>query len=246
MKYSIILTTVIATLVVSSQLVFAGTIADEYISGETLTATKMNEIRDAVNDNDNNTLINSSNITINDGLITDITTQTQNLDTGCISGSSIRAVASDGTISCEVDNNTGTAGIEYGSSTSQQIATSVNTTCNTFSDITSITVSAPSTGYISVSASGEFCAYTGGTYAMLVLDNASGGTTYDSMNYSYTRDALNRACGIGQFDRYHFQNVYPVAAGTYTYYLKGCTNTGTADGILHRRPMIGQFFPNKY
>ena len=51
MKHSIIFTTVIA-LALTAQIVSAGSIANPYTTGETLTATKMNDIRTAVNDND--------------------------------------------------------------------------------------------------------------------------------------------------------------------------------------------------
>ena len=64
MKYSIIFTTVI-TLVLSSQLVTAGTIAEPSVTGDPLTAAKMNEIRDAVNGNDGNISTNTTNIGAN-------------------------------------------------------------------------------------------------------------------------------------------------------------------------------------
>jgi hypothetical protein len=52
MKYNVIFTTIIA-LAVSSQLIFAGEIADTYTAGDTLTAAKMDNIKAAVNDNNN-------------------------------------------------------------------------------------------------------------------------------------------------------------------------------------------------
>ena len=87
MKYSIIFTTVI-TLALTSQLVTAGSIADTYGTGDPLTAAKMNEIRDAVNDND-------------------ATKQTRVLG-NCAVGQSIRLINADGTVSCEVDTDTDT------------------------------------------------------------------------------------------------------------------------------------------
>ena len=68
MKYSIIFTTVI-TLALTSQLVTAGSIADTYAAGDTLTATKMENIKTAVNDNDNNINLNTTNIGINNDQI---------------------------------------------------------------------------------------------------------------------------------------------------------------------------------
>ena len=64
MKYSIIFTTVI-TLALTSQVVTAGSIADTYATGDTLTATKMENIKTAVNDNDGNVSTNTSNISSN-------------------------------------------------------------------------------------------------------------------------------------------------------------------------------------
>lgn len=96
MKYSVIFTTIIA-LAVSSQLVFAGAIPDEYISGETLTATKMNEIRTAVNDNDANISTNSINIGAN---TLDIGAKQDRVTGTCAAGSAIDAIASDGSVTC--------------------------------------------------------------------------------------------------------------------------------------------------
>ena len=61
MKYSIIFTTII-TLVLTSQLVTAGSIADTYAAGDTLTATKMENIKTAVNHNDGNISTNTTAI----------------------------------------------------------------------------------------------------------------------------------------------------------------------------------------
>ena len=65
MKYSVIFTTVI-TLALSNQLVFAGEITDTYAAGDTLTATKMDNIKTAVNGNDGNIITNTNGITAND------------------------------------------------------------------------------------------------------------------------------------------------------------------------------------
>ena len=87
MKYSIISTTVIA-LALSSQLVFAGEITDTYTAGDTLTATTLDNIKTAVNDND---------------------ATKQNRVTGlCATGSSISVINADGTVSCELDTDTDT------------------------------------------------------------------------------------------------------------------------------------------
>lgn len=97
MKYSIIFTTII-TLALSSQVVTAGTIADPSATGEILTATKMNEIRDAVNDNNDRININTINIGAN---TSDIGTKQDRVTGTCAAGSAIDAIASDGSVTCE-------------------------------------------------------------------------------------------------------------------------------------------------
>jgi len=64
MKQKIIFTFIIA-LSLSSQLVTAGSITDTYATGDTLTATTLNNIKDAVNDNNTRIINNISSIGIN-------------------------------------------------------------------------------------------------------------------------------------------------------------------------------------
>ena len=80
MKYSIISTTVIA-LALSSQLVFAGEITDTYTAGDTLTATTLDNIKTAVNDNDGKISTNTINTGINTSDIASHETRISNLET---------------------------------------------------------------------------------------------------------------------------------------------------------------------
>jgi len=61
MKQKIIFTTVIV-LTLSSQFITAGSITDSYTTGDTLTAKKMTEIKDAINDNDTRSIANEGEI----------------------------------------------------------------------------------------------------------------------------------------------------------------------------------------
>lgn len=67
-----------AGLLLASQLAYSGSIADTYTSGDTLTATKMGNIKSAVNDNDSNISINTSDISTN---ASDILTNASDIST---------------------------------------------------------------------------------------------------------------------------------------------------------------------
>jgi hypothetical protein len=70
------------TLALVSQIATSGTITDTYATGDTLTATKLNNIKTAVNDND--------------------TTKQDRVTGTCPTNQSIRVINSDGTVVCEV------------------------------------------------------------------------------------------------------------------------------------------------
>ena len=95
MKYSIIFTTVIA-LALASQLVTAGTIAEDYGTppNKILTVDMMDEIKAAVNDNDSR--------------VGAIKTQTINLANGCLANEYLQAIATNGDLTCVQDRDTDT------------------------------------------------------------------------------------------------------------------------------------------
>lgn len=79
--------TIISTVALHSQIVNAGSITDTYTTGDTLTATKMDNIKAAVNDND--------------------TTKQNRVTSICPVNESIREINADGTVVCEFDSDSG-------------------------------------------------------------------------------------------------------------------------------------------
>lgn len=270
----------------------------------------------SIGDNSTNIGTNTTNITANSAAVTtndtDISNNTtaigtkQNRVTGtCATGSSIRAISSTGTVTCETDSDSGGditeviagSGISVSGGTSGTVTVSIPTSgitsthigpsavgtsevangslfdidiadeagldysghgyydiinltnCNATTTIASVSVTAPTSGYILVSSTGRFCTYPAGVWTWIMLDNAPGGTSYgwDGQNYRYDYSSTFRACGIGQYTQWAFQNAYYVpSSGTYNYYLKGCTSTSAGDGNLNYNQLIGLFLPTRY
>lgn len=126
--------------------------------------------------------------------------------------------------------------------------TTLLSTCNTSTSLIGVSITAPSSGYVHVSASGHFCTYTGNVYSMLMLDDAPGGAlAYDGGNHVYDLSGASRGCGIGQLTPYVFENVYNVTGpGYYTYYVNGCVSVANNETLIEFGPMVATFYPTRY
>ena len=147
-------------------------------------------------------------------------------------------------------------GIEYNSSTA---ATSVSTlsTCNSYSNIRSVTVSpprSPSTGYIVVRASGQAALTATDQSIGLGIDDSSGGSTLDSRQWRLENTADEVAMANYENRRAFFiQHVYTVSPGTgtsypssRTFYFKGCRESSSATGTIYPDHFTAEYFPTRY
>ena len=220
MKYSVIFTTVIA-LALSSQLVTAGSITDTYTAGDTLTAAKMDNIKTAVNDND--------------------TTKQDRVTGTCVVGQSIRVINADGTVSCETDTDTNTnyEGVDFASSSSD---ISVGSTAST---VISVAVTAPTSGFVIVNFSSTVRVnHVSGTQdnVRLWLATSLTANTFDE-SWRFFRVFTSEANDT-YWSSLHSQNVFPVNAGTTTFYARGDSSSNT--GIFRNTSMNAIFVPNRY
>jgi len=114
--------------------------------------------------------------------------------------------------------------------------------CSSYSDLASITISAPTPGYIVVQASGVVNNTFAGNYWRVCLDDASGGNTCDG--YSWIIESENTAYYKNE-KMWHLQNVYSVGSGNKTIYLKAC-HSEFAGGRISWNRVIGAFYPTRY
>ena len=94
----------------TSWAVQAGTVGTDFTPSGTLTAGQMTEIKEAVNDNDTNVNTNATGITTNataiGGNTTAIGAKQNRVNGVCPPGESIGSIDAQGTVTCEVDNDT--------------------------------------------------------------------------------------------------------------------------------------------
>ena len=222
----------------------AGQVTSTFTAGDTLTATKMTEIKDAVNDNDSR--------------VGAIETQTQNLATGCVAGQSIRAINQNGSVTCEVDTDTDTtytagAGISIsGTTISARVggdisvnppSVSVAQGSTAVTQVASITIVVPSSGYVLVTHSGYVVTFNEPNTIVLGI-----GDTNNSIDTEVRVGSLDDASSRRYEYAYSTQNLYTAAAGTHTYYGLAQKNTVFNAGNINVVPqsISAIFIPNKY
>lgn len=243
MKYRIIFTTVIV-MALSSQLVFAGEITDPaYTTGDPLTATIMNNIRTAVNDND--------------------ATKQDRVAGTCVAGQSIRVINADGTVTCEVDTDTNTtytagSGISISDTTiSARVGADITDKTNTqisgvniaqgsiaVVEVVSVTVSAPSSGFVLVTHSGYVVTFNEPNTISVGI-----GDTNTAIDISVAMGSLDAVSTRRYQIPYSVQTLYPVsAAGTFTYFGLAQKNTTFNAGAINVAAisLSAIFIPNRY
>lgn len=216
-----------------------------FATGDPLTASSLNnkfgEVKRAVDDNHS---------------------KLQNFQAGCAtSGEFVTGMNSVGNPICtappassvSASNIQDEPGLDFASSFSTTIngSTPGMTYCAStpaYYTLSTVSITAPVSGYVVVAVSGLACTHTANEYMYLALSNTSGGgvLTFDGNNYITISSPTARACGIGQESSYAFQNVYQVSAGTTNYYLKACLEASTTSANVSAHNMTAIFYPTRY
>ena len=200
------------------------TIPKSWVSGDTLTSTDLNSnfsaVEAAVDDNAADIVVNSDNITALEN--------------------SKSAVAFDRTI-C-------TAGLFLGCSS--------DTLTTTASTVTSVTINAPTSGKVIMSFSGQyFISHTSGIQDLMCMTIGTSSTAVpfpdcDGIGFSLISaiDASHRLIVVnsGQdtgsyYGAIHSQQIFTVAAGNHTYYVRGQSNSVGTNLNLRQSNAIAYF-----
>lgn len=226
--------------------VWADQVTATFNTGETLNAAKLGDLATQINDNDNE--------------ITALQTQTAPLANACSAGSAIRSIAADGTVACEIDDNTDTnttytpgtgmslVGTTFNNSSGADITVSPAFTSfgvggsTAVTELISTTINVPSNGIVIVTFSGSAVFFGDGKTVLVGIGDTS--TAIDTSSYIGRLDGA----GTDRFrEQYTLQYIYKVIAGTKTFYGLGQANT-TFDKVLVNvspQSLTAVFLPNR-
>jgi len=222
----------VLTLSVISTITSAADITDTYSTGDALTATTLNNIKSAVNSK-------------------------QDRVTGaCSPGESIGAINADGTVTCEVDDDTvytDAEALNAVSSTLSAIKSVIVNGVGIFSDVNgivspstlaSITVTPPANGNIRVTASGRVGSYLGpnssrSTTITLRKVGIALDTDFSDHIFSNGLDA-----GIYQKGTVYMNIVESVSANTPVTFEVRSGNQTNSTGFSYSGKLTATFFPN--
>ena len=244
---------IVATLAVASSL---GAAEIPFTTFEANTTAKASEVNNNFLSLQSGMNTNSVRINSNDTDIANLQTNKQDrVSASCAIGSSIRVINADGSVVCEYDNDTNTAGIDSNASSTvfpQTIPTDQSVLISR-----AVTVTAPSAGYIYLSASFQFLTVhtVGVTDSTLRsgihLDNIQTDISVTSASESFRQinQPITNAISGTYLNSTHTQRVVPVStAGSYSYYLvanralAGTTNTAH----MYYSSLTAIFIPNLY
>ena len=116
-----------------------------------------------------------------------------------------------------------------------------------FSEITSVTVTAPTDGFITVNASGQGCIHTASKYVQLGLSSSPTAPAILSENlFTISGASTQQPCSVGQKVSFSFTHTEPVSQGSVnTYYLIGDKgDTDATSGNLLINGLTAQFIHN--
>jgi hypothetical protein len=114
--------------------------------------------------------------------------------------------------------------------------------CSSYSNLTSVTITAPTSGYVVVRANGITNQTVGGQTWRVCLDDASGGTTCDG--HSWIMETSDTSYYENE-KAWSLQKVYSVGAGSKTFYLKACHSEFSGGNVVWD-DVVGTFYPTRY
>jgi hypothetical protein len=119
--------------------------------------------------------------------------------------------------------------------------------CNnpSWTNLTSVTITAPTSGYVLVEAAGIASnTFASGQYSRVGIDDSSTGKSVESLAPIFENISAETA-NYENERRYAIRNVYSVSAGSHSYYLKGCKSEFAGGRILWD-DFTAIFFPTRY